>query len=163
MWEDKNLPPPLPPPKKSGRGSGFILSPKEDNIPAWYDDFCLSVTPHVRESTTVWDSGFYDVDSGFQVLDSRFFLSVELGFWIGIVRGIPSSLSWITDSRKSGFQIPQAEISRIPKFGFPSMGRFAYLFSYFHKDTLDVCLRTTLNRTSMGKDNEYPSWTPYER
>ena len=33
--------------------------------------YCLStIAPHVRESKSVLDSGFHDVDSGFQALDS---------------------------------------------------------------------------------------------
>ena len=32
-------------------------------------------SPHVRESKIVLDSGFYNVDSGFQVLNSEFFVS----------------------------------------------------------------------------------------
>ena len=35
------------------------------------ETYCLStIAPHVRESEGVLDSGFHDVDSGFQVLDS---------------------------------------------------------------------------------------------
>ena len=49
---------------------------------------------HVRESKTVLDSGFHAVDSGFQSS-----LSVELGFRIPIVSGIPDSLSCIPDSK----------------------------------------------------------------
>ena len=33
------------------------------------------MSPHVRESMTVLDSGFHPVDSGFRVLDSGFQLS----------------------------------------------------------------------------------------
>ena len=62
--------------------------------------------------------GFRIPGTGFQ------YLSVELGFWIPIVSGIPDSLSCIPDSKtkdsgflKQNFQgsrIPQAKISRIP-------------------------------------------------
>ena len=91
---------------------------------------CFS--PHVRESKTVLDSGFHAVDSGFQLLDSRSY-TVELGFRIPIVRGIPDSDSCIPDSKAqdSGFhkqkfprfRILHAKISRIPESGFPYMGR----------------------------------------
>jgi len=67
-------------------------------------------SPHVREFRTVLDSGFQ-------------YLSVELGFWIPIVSGIPDSFSCILDSKPQdcgfhnqnfpGFQIPQAKISQI--------------------------------------------------
>ena len=37
--------------------------------------YCLStIAPHVRESKSVLDSGFHDVDSGFQALDSSLFV-----------------------------------------------------------------------------------------
>ena len=87
---------------------------------------------NVRESKTLLDSGFHAVDSGFQLLDSRSF-SVELGFRIRIVSGIPDSYSCIPDSKAqdSGFhkqkfprfRIPNAKISRIPESGFLYMGR----------------------------------------
>ena len=44
------------------------------------------------------DSGFHAMYSGFQLLDSRSF-SVELGFWIPTVIGIPDSYSSIPDSK----------------------------------------------------------------
>ena len=72
------------------------------------------------------------MDSGFQQLNSKSF-SVELGFRIPIVSGIPDSYSCIPDSKTqdSGFhkqefprfRIPQATISRIPESGHPYMGR----------------------------------------
>ena len=73
------------------------------------------------------------MDSGFHLLDSRSF-SVELGFRIRIVSGIPDSYTCIPDSKAqdSGFhkqksprfRIPNAKISRIPESGFLYMGRF---------------------------------------
>ena len=72
------------------------------------------------------------MDSGFQLLDSRSF-SVELGFRIQIVSGIPGSYTCIPDSKAqdsgfhkqkfSRFRIPDAKISRIPESGFLYMGR----------------------------------------
>jgi len=50
------------------------------------------------------------VESGLQVLDWPDSCSVELGFWIQIVSGIPGSLG-------PGFRIPQEKISRILEFG----------------------------------------------
>ena len=89
-------------------------------------------SPHVRESKTVLDSGFHAVDSEFQLLDSRSY-TVELGFRIPIVSGIPDSHSCIPDSNSqdSGFhkqkfprfRILHAKISRIPESGFLYMGR----------------------------------------
>ena len=62
------------------------------------DVYCIvnsQNSPRVRESKIV-------LDSGFQVLDSSF-LSVEFGFWIPIVCGIPDSLSYIPDSKAQDF------------------------------------------------------------
>ena len=50
-------------------------------------------SPHARESKTVLDSGFYAMDFRIPVLDSSFFLKLELGFRIPIVCGFPDSLS----------------------------------------------------------------------
>ena len=70
------------------------------------------VTPY---KGTVLDSGFHAMDFGFQVLDSRFFIS---GTWI------PDSIRW-RDSRflelysgfqKSRFRIVKAKIYLIPNF-----------------------------------------------
>ena len=82
---------------------------------------------NVRESKTLLDSGFHAVDSEFHLLDFRSF-SVELGFRIRIVSGIPDSYTCIPDSKAqdSGFhkqkfprfRIPNANISRIPGSGF---------------------------------------------
>ena len=58
----------------------------------------MYLSPHVRESKTVLDSGFHAVDSGFQLLGSRSY-RVELGFQIAIVSGIPDSHSCIPDPR----------------------------------------------------------------
>ena len=56
------------------------------------------------------------VESGLQVVDWLDSLSVELGFWIPIVSGIPGSLG-------QGFRIPQEKKSRILESGYPYMGR----------------------------------------
>ena len=62
------------------------------------------------------------MDSGFQVLVLDF-QSVELGFWIAIVSGIPDSLSCILDSNAQDSEIPQTKISRIPRSEFSYIGR----------------------------------------
>ena len=85
----------------------------------------LFMSSNVRESRTVFDSGFHAVDVGFQVIysnvcqwDSGFqslvgfripravfqipgtlFQYLPAGFWIPIVSGIPDSLSCIADSK----------------------------------------------------------------
>ena len=56
------------------------------------------------------------VEFGPQVLDWPVSLSVELGFWISIVSGIPGSLG-------PGFWIPREKISRILESGYPYMER----------------------------------------
>ena len=60
------------------------------------------------------------VESGLQVVDWLDSLSVELGFWIPIVSGIPGSLG-------PGFRIPQEKNSRILESGYPYMGRLFVL------------------------------------
>ena len=75
----------------------------------WKPDDLMENSPHmhVRQSTkAVLDSGI-DYTSWIPVP-----LSVELGFRIPIVDGIP-------DSKKQGFWIPQAKFSRISESGFP--------------------------------------------
>ena len=70
------------------------------------------------------------MDSGFQVLDSKSF-SVDLGFRIPIVSGIPDSYSCIPDSKAqdSGFNkkkisnIPDSIYKNFPDSGIPYIGR----------------------------------------
>ena len=68
-------------------------------------------SPQVMESKTVWNSGFHAVDSGFQILDSRFFVN---GSW-----EMDSRLQSTVDSgflelysffQNPGFPIPQTRI-----------------------------------------------------
>ena len=78
-------------------------------------------SPYVRESSTVLDSGFHAVNSGFQ------YFSLELEFWIPIVSGIPKFLSCIPDSKTQdsefhkqnflGFWIPQQGLKFKFEFG----------------------------------------------
>ena len=67
----------------------------------------------MRKSKTVLDSGFHAMDSSH--------CQWNLDSSIQIVRGIPDSLSRIPDSKAPGFQIPQANISRIAESEFPYM------------------------------------------
>ena len=62
----------------------------------------------VREFKTVLNPGLYAGNSGFQVLDS-----VELGFWIQIVSGIPDSLSCIPDSIVQDCRFHKQKVSGI--------------------------------------------------
>ena len=71
------------------------------------------------KSKAVFDSDFQSVlDYGFLVRGTNIFR-------IPIVSGIADSLSWMPrnsdffEQRHSRFRIPQAKISRIPKFGLP--------------------------------------------
>ena len=86
--------------------------------------FSKVLSRHVRESKTLLDSEFHAVDSGFHLLDSRSF-SVELGFRIRIVSGIPDSYTCIPDSKAqdSGFHEQKFPRFRIPESGFLYMGR----------------------------------------
>ena len=83
-------------------------------------------SPHVRESKTLLDSGFHVVDSGFHLLDSRSF-SVELGFRIRIVSGIPDSYTCIPDSKAqdSGFQM-----QKFPGFWNPDSFTWGEIFQW---------------------------------
>ena len=84
------------------------------------------VSPHVRESKTVLDSGFNFVSSGFQVLLSTSF-SVELGFRIPIVNGIPDSYSCIPDSNAHDSRL---HMQNFPRFRIPREKNSQY--SGFH-------------------------------
>ena len=72
-------------------------------------------SPNVRESKTLFDSGFHAVDSRFQVLNYRFFAS---GSWISIIIGIPDLLRSILDYKNPGFQIPEFQIPKQKLPGF---------------------------------------------
>ena len=67
-------------------------------------------SPHVIESNIVLDSGFRIPGNWLQCL------SVELGFWIPIVSGIPYSLHCIPDSKA---QISDSTSKNFPESGFP--------------------------------------------
>ena len=71
---------------------------------------------HVMESKAVLDSGFQAVDSRFQILCQ---CSMDSGF-----------LEFYSGFQSSGFQIPQATISRIPESEFPNMARFFHVFLF---------------------------------
>ena len=103
----------------------------EDNIDQLLSSFRCSVnhfpflvlchvSPHVRESKTLLDSGFHTVDSRFQLLDSRSF-SGKLGFRIRIVSGIRDSYTCIPDSKAqdSRFHKQKFPRFRIPNAKFP--------------------------------------------
>ena len=78
----------------------------------------------IQQSTTVLDSGYHAVDSGFKSL------SVELGYWILMVSGILDFLNCIPDSKAQDF--------RFHKQTFPA---FWNLDSLTRGD-LDVCFYT---------------------
>ena len=69
-------------------------------------------SPHIREYKTVLDFEFHAKDSGFQELASNF-MSVELGFWIPVVSGIPDSLSRSPDFKAKNSSNSTTKISRI--------------------------------------------------
>ena len=66
------------------------------------------VSPHKSESKTVLDFEFYIADSRF--LQIR---SVEPGFWIPIVTGIPDTLSCISDSKAQDFGSHKQKFPRL--------------------------------------------------
>ena len=82
----------------------------------------LTTSPCKGISETVLDSGFHNVDSGIQLLDSRSF-SVDIRFRIPIVSGIPDSYSCIP-AQVSGFHKQKFPV-------FPYIGRhLATLLSF---------------------------------
>ena len=81
------------------------------------------ISPHVRGSRTVLDSGFQAVDSGFQVMDSSI-CQYLLGFWISIVSGIP-------DNPWAVFRISQPRIPDSMSKLFPDSGLYKLKFAGF--------------------------------
>ena len=74
-----------------------------------------ALSPHIRESKTVLDSGFHAVDSRFQVLDS------SLCQW-NLDSGFQSLEEFrIPLAHFPSFLIPRAKISCIPESGIPYM------------------------------------------
>ena len=76
-------------------------------------------SPHIREYKTVLDFEFHAKDSGFQELASNF-MSVELGFWIPVVSGIPDSLSRSPDFKAKNSS--NSTSKNFPDSGFPHLG-----------------------------------------
>ena len=57
---------------------------------------------------------FWIPHRGFRIPGTEFqYLSVELGFWIPVVTGIPNSLSCNSGFQRTGFRMPQTKFSRI--------------------------------------------------
>ena len=112
------------------------------------------VSPPVRESKAVLDSGFHDVDSWFQVLNSDS-LSVELGFRIPIVSGfwipwtvfpVPKPRTQDSGTHKQKFPwywITEAKLSglRIPDFR-PHMQQSLFFFPKWYNDYKSSSLLT---------------------
>ena len=73
------------------------------------------LSPHIRESKTVWDSGFHAVDSRYQYPFPVFF-----------------SKSWILDWEEEGFRILWA-VFRIPKPKIPEAKSKIFCASRFHR------------------------------
>ena len=84
----------------------FFIKKKKNSLPYFlsrkreYTTERITSDCQIRKSKTVLDCRFQATDSWLQGLDSRF-LSVELGFRIPIVTGIPDSLSCIPDTTES--------------------------------------------------------------
>ena len=104
------------------------------------------LSPHVRESKIVLDSGFHAMDSGFQACNSILLL-VELGFRIPIFSEIKDSLSCIPDSKAhgSGFHKQNFPGFRIPNENFSESGIRIPLALHGADPTIHWCLYCTLN------------------
>jgi len=75
----------------------------------------FNTSPSVRESKTLFDSGFHAVNSRFQLRNYRFFAS---GSWISINIGILDFLRSILDYKNPGFRIPEFQIPKQKLPGF---------------------------------------------
>ena len=75
-------------------------------------------SPNVRESKTLFDSGFHAVDSRFQVLNYRFFAS---GSWISIIIGIPDFLWSILDYKNPGFLLNNSWVKNLSVCDYNSL------------------------------------------
>ena len=99
------------------------------------------MSPHVRESKTVMDSGFHAVDSGFRLLDSRSFSGLDSRFQLSVRCRIPTAVFRIgmpripdsTSQKLPRFRIPQAKIALIPLHG---ENIFVPPVWYVHFDTI---------------------------
>ena len=100
---------------------------RRDNLVSYQSVTKYDLRFHIflcKGSKTLLDSGFHAVDSGFHLLDSRSF-SVELGFRIRIVSGIPDSHTRIPDSKAQDSGFHKQKISKIPDSkckNFPDSG-----------------------------------------
>ena len=77
----------------------------------------------IKDSLGFWIPlrGFRIPGTGFQ---SSFFQSVELGFWIPVVSGIPDSLSCIPDSKAQDYEFYKQNFPRFRnRSELPYMGR----------------------------------------
>ena len=126
----------------------MCLSVIDSSLPVWRhiltrESFGWFVQNFAKYKGIQDSLGFWIPRRGFRIPGAGFqSFSVELGFWIPIVRGIPDSLSCILDSKAQEFgfhkqnfprfRIPQAKISWIPESEFPYMPR------KFARDTLIV-------------------------
>ena len=62
-----------------GTGPGNIINNMAVSLAMdSFMSYLVLISPHVKQSKTVWDSGFHSVDNGFHVLNSRFLFS---GIW----------------------------------------------------------------------------------
>ena len=90
------------------------------------------MSPHVRETKTVMDSGFHAVDSGFRLLDSRSFSGLDSRFQLSFRMGMPR-IPDSTSQKFPRFRIPQAKIALIPLHG---ENIFVPPVWYVHFDTI---------------------------
>ena len=87
--------------------------------------FSHPFSPDITEYKTVLDFGLHAKDSGFQEPASDF-MSVELGFCIPVVSGIPDSFSCIPYSKAKNSS--NSTSKNFPDSGFPHMGRPSHIW-----------------------------------
>ena len=102
------------------RGQTYVTASREPQRQAITSDYLSRglISPHIRESKTVLDSGFHAIDCGFQVLDfSLCQQNLDSGFQSLVGSGFLEVYSGFQSPR---FRIPQEKVP-----GFPYMGRLS--------------------------------------
>ena len=111
-----------------------------------------NVSPHVRKSKTVLDSGFHAVDSGFQVVNPNSLSVEQFKFQIPIVSGIPDSLSCIPDSKA---QNSRFHGKNFPGFWNPHSLTWGEMSFTWYKTAM---LESTTRTGTRQKSSHYLKW-----
>ena len=111
--------------RNPGTGPGNIINNMAVSLAMdSFMSYVVLISPHVKQSKTVWDSGFHSADAGFHVLNSRFLFS---GIWTPYSNDqrdskFQSPGCQILPPPSPKFQISQANISWNPQYRLPYLG-----------------------------------------